>query len=447
MVRFHLRDDDGDDTSTTEDLIDAMTEYNERQNDYPAHSQFADHSLPTDDNNNAPAFIVAYQRNGTPFLVPYTPPKQPRRILWWFWIMVLATLTQLVLWYGPPAPPSQNETWHEFFRREAGALVQSASALLSVIPHVSHWISKELHAEVTELLKSPPCPLEVPSDFVGLEESIIGQSRAVTVTTQALHAWKKDDKALILVLSGTVGVGKLRLAQHVAARTMCENAVVKIQGRDYSYRHDLVAQLQQHAVAGGGSIIIIQHPEDMAPLLLSKALEALASTPNLIILITTHIGSRNIHRHLKDEGSSSSSSLDWALRHELDTELGQGVSEYVTAVAPFVPLGPSELQYIFIHKVRSLNLDMTLELAQAWTSPQHVEYLEWTSHGRTILTLSSRGAKVLDGEIWQRLVSQVQRCIGSKSAHQLDWDEDEAVIRVCNEDMCEEVCRFELASY
>ena len=41
-------------------------------------------------------------------------------------------------------------------QERTGALVQSASALLSVIPHVGHWISKELHVEVTELLKSPP---------------------------------------------------------------------------------------------------------------------------------------------------------------------------------------------------------------------------------------------------------------------------------------------------
>ena len=89
----------------------------------------------------------------------------------------------------------------------------------------------------------------------------------------------------------------------------------------------------------------------------------------------------------------------------MDTELGDGVSDYyVTAVAPFVPLGSVELQQILIQKVAlQLNLTMTTKLAQHWTNPKHVEYLEWASQGKTIQTLSSRGAKVVEEDIWQRL--------------------------------------------
>ncbi|KAI2501642.1 hypothetical protein MHU86_12840 [Fragilaria crotonensis] len=446
MVRFRLyNDDNGGNSSIAEDPINAVTEYGRRHED-TAPVQFVDDSLPAD----APAFIVAYQRNGTPFLVPYNPPNQARRISWGFWIILVAFVTQLVLWYGPPAPPTENETWSEFFRRETGALLQSTTSLLSVIPHVSHWVSKELHAEITELLKSPPCPLELPSNLEILDERIIGQSRAVTVATQALHAWTKDKKALILVLSGTVGVGKLQLAQHIATLAVCQTSIITINGRDYAHRHDLVSQLQRHISGGGGRIVIIQHPEDMMQHVLFMALESFASTPNLIIIITTHVGSRIIHRHLKDEGGSSPTfSLEWALRHELDSELGTGVSDYVTAIAPFVPLGSAELQRILIQKAAlELNLTMTTELAQHWTSPRHVEYLEWTSQGRTIQTFSTRGAKALEEEIWRRLVTQLHQCgAATIGNNQLHWDDDQAVLRVCQADECVEVCRFSLTLY
>jgi DNA polymerase III delta prime subunit len=446
MVRFRLYNNDNDgNSSVAADPMDAMTEYGRRQEDnVPV--QFAEDSLPAD----APAFIVAYQRNGTPFLVPYNPPKQPRTLSWSFWLVLVAVVTQLVLWYGPPAPPTANEAWHEFFRRETGAFLQSTTNLLSVIPHVSHWISKELHAEITELIKSPPCPMELPTNLEILDARIVGQSRAVTITKQALHAWTRDKNALILLLSGTVGVGKLQLAQLVATLAVCQTSTITIHGRDYAHRHDLVSQLRRHISGGGGRVVIIQHPEDMMQHVLFMALESLASSPNLIIIITTHLGSRIIHRHLKDEGSSPTFSLESALRHELDTELGTGVSDYVTAIAPFVPLGSEELQQILIQKTAlELNLTMTTELAQHWTSPRHVEYLEWTSQGRTIQTFSTRGAKALEEEIWRRLVTQLHECGGAAAGgnHQLDWDDGQAVLRVCLTKECREVCRFSLTLY
>lgn len=452
MARFQLSDNDDDDddnggNSTSEEPRGAMmTNYTGRQNSASPHVVAEDSlNVPAE----APAFIVAYQRNGTPILVPYNPPKQPRRISWWFWIAAVAIVAQLVKLYGPPAPPSANETWKEFSQREVGALVQSATALLSVIPHVSSWISKELHAEISQFLKAPPCPLDVPSDFGTSESGIVGQARAVALTAQALHTWRKDDKALILVFSGTVGVGKFHLAQHVAARTVCENSIIKIRGRDYAQRHDLVAQLQQHLLNGRGHVVILQHPEDMAPMLLFNMLEAIVSTPNLIVLITTHVGSRIIHRHVKTKGSSPSFSLDLEVRDELDKELGHGVSEYVTAVAPFLPLGPKDMQQILIQKANAiLNITLTSELAQQWTSPKHVEYLEWNSQGRTIQTFSTRGAKVLEEGIWRNLVSQMKHCGDSSSApHRLDWDDGEAVVQVCMADKCEEVCRFNLSNF
>jgi hypothetical protein len=453
MARFQLRNDDDDDnddgeTSTTEEPRGAMvTNYTGRQNNPSTHVGFGEDSIhgPPE----APAFIVAYQRNGTPILVPYNPPKQPRKVSWWFWITAVAIVTKLVLLYGPPAPPSADETWEDFLQREVGALVRSATALLSVIPHVSSWISRELHADISQLLKVPPCPLDVPNDFgTSAESSIFSQSRAVALTAQALHAWKKEDKALILVFSGTVGVGKFHLAHYVAARSVCETSILQIRGRDYAQRHDLVAQLRQYILDGRGRVIILQHPEDMAPMLLFNMLEALESTPNLIVLITTHIGSRIIHRHVKTEGLSPSFSLDLEIRDEFDKELGHGVSEYVTAVAPFLPLSPVDMQQILIQKAHAmLNITITPQLAQQWTSPKHVEYLEWTSQGRTIQTFSSRGAKVLDEGIWRKLVAQMKHCGDGSGPHRLDWDEGEAVVQVCNADECEEVCRFKLTSY
>ena len=76
--------------------------------------------------------------------------------------------------------------WHEYLQRETGAFLKSTASLLTVIPHVSHWISTELHAEIAELLKSPPCLLEVRKYLVMLQERIVGQSpREVSIATQA----------------------------------------------------------------------------------------------------------------------------------------------------------------------------------------------------------------------------------------------------------------------
>ena len=52
-------------------------------------------------------------------------------------ILVLAFVTQLVIWYdGPPAPPTEHEMWHEYLQRETGAFLKSAASLLSIIPHM-----------------------------------------------------------------------------------------------------------------------------------------------------------------------------------------------------------------------------------------------------------------------------------------------------------------------
>jgi DNA polymerase III delta prime subunit len=412
--------------------------------------------------SNASAFFVAYQPDGTPILVPYhannTEVRSRSKRAWTFWVVMIAIVVQLIRWYGPPAPPSERmETWREFAIREGGRFAKSAVALMSVIPHVGLWISKEIHAQVNDYFQAERCSMMavIPQNIQSkLQFHIVGQSRAIDIVMQCLHAWKQHEKALILLFAGTLGVGKMELAQELANQLLCPDASLRIKGREYSQRADLVPQIRHHISRGFGHVVIIQHPEDMTALLLSQVLEALASIPNLIIIVCTHIGSRIIHRHIKDEISvfHSSSKLDLALRREFDIELGPGVSEYVTGVAPFIPLTPEDISQIFIDKAhRLLNITITPELAQHWTGPNFVEYLDWSSKGRHIGTISTRGAKMLEEGIWHQLLLHVNNCIDSstrKTSEKVvaDFEQSDIIISKCNGDNCNNVCRFQLNS-
>jgi hypothetical protein len=410
--------------------------------------------------SNASAFVIAYQPDGTPMMVPYnahtTDGRSSSKRSWTFWVVVIAILAQLIRWYGPPAPPSERiETWHEFGIREGGRFFQSSMALISVIPHVSLWISKELHAEVTDYLRPERCSMVeiIPQNIQStLQHHIVGQSRAIDIVLESLNAWKYQEKALILIFAGTIGVGKITLAQELADQLLCPDASLRIMGREYSQRTDLVPQIRNYLSRGTGHVVIIQHPEDMATALLFPVLEALASTPNLVIIVCTHIGSRIIHRHFKDEKSLSTSSakLDLALRQEFDIELGPGVSEYVTGIAPFLPLTPEDLSQILIYKAQGLlNITITPQLAQHWTGPDHVEYLAWSSKGRSIRTISTYGAKAIEEGIWQQLLFRFDSCIDHSERLKFDkivadLEQNEVVISTCKGDVCEGVCRFHL---
>lgn len=475
MGRFHLRqhDVDGDTALLPDDPMEskALVEYTREEESQPvAHFQ-------NDDENKAvlmeaTAYIEARRPDGTIFRVPYYPTQERKspRTSWRFRIVLIAILTQLVCWYGPPAPPQSDaaESWMEFFERETMAWGKATLALASVIPHVSKWCWRSIQADMAEILKAAPCPLQVPDDLSFLLEApMVGQSRAVAVATQALQAWQNSasvlqgdtPKALILVLAGTIGVGKLRLAQQIAYTVTCPAVVLQLQGKTYedSLPHEFAEQLLQYTMGGElKRVVILQHPEDMASLLLTRALERLASIPNLIVILTTHVGSRIIHDHMKQQhlqeagGQPSSSLLDRALRHELDTELDPGVSDYITAIAPFVPLGQEDLKQIMIQRVSDslVDTEITPALAQEWTSEKHVEYFEWQSQGQMIATISSQGAKVLDETIWPALLAQQRRCqstTAGRTMMEFDWDaEGEAVVSSCEEGVCEEECRFSL---
>ena len=57
----------------------------------------------------------------------------------------------------------------------------------------------------------------------------------------------------------------------------------------------------------------------------------------------------------KGEGVAllNSPSLDWDIQNELDSKLGLGVSNDITTIAPFVPLGPIELKNILVQQVQN----------------------------------------------------------------------------------------------
>jgi len=206
-----------------------------------------------------------------------------------------------------------------------------------------------------------------------------------------------------------------------------------------------------------GTIILIQHPEEMAPGLLSDAMERIRTLPNILVLITTHAGSRLIHKSLKQEHSILE--LDLALRQEIETTLGLE-SHLITAIAPFLPLSHHHLAQILqqsLHNIKPAyewkSINMTSDLATAWTNQNRVEYLEWQSKGKTILKFAAEGAKLLKGKIGLKLQSKLRSCFLSSIKPtmivQLDLEgEDMAVFRWRdqNSEVYQEACRFNLDS-
>jgi hypothetical protein len=312
----------------------------------------------------------------------------------WWWLVSGLIVAHLIARYGPPGPPkllhhADDLTWEEFFEYEIKRLVKASLALLSTIPHVSHWCWQGLREEVATYFQTPPCPLHVPDT---LELDIVGQLRAVSLLSQAIVAWDQASPLMIL-LSGSVGVGKMELAQQTANRLFdakCgnrETEFLTIQG-DLADEASALSQIRQYTYQRPqGSVVILQHADAM----LSRLCRELRQYSKVVVLATTHLGSKAIHNSIRQYGGDlqqvSKLELDLVVRDELDLALKEDVAQYFHAIAPFVPLGPDELQQILLKKVQRWSgervnvnwkeLRMTSALAQTLTDASKIEYLAW----------------------------------------------------------------------
>mmetsp|Transcript_30195 Transcript_30195/g.44634 ORF Transcript_30195/g.44634 Transcript_30195/m.44634 type:complete len:460 (+) Transcript_30195:300-1679(+) len=415
------------------------------------------------------AYMQAYQRDGTPVLIPVHQFMSPRRPTpWWLYMAIVAIIFQILSYYGPPAPPQSDQTWYEFGKTKGEEIMRPLLQVISVIPYVTKWCWQGMEDDFLEVWRKPSCVMQpVSIEENSWKDSIIGQSQAQSVVSEALQLWEhhQSAKGLVLVLSGTVGVGKRHMAEQISRIIVCDEGKLQIDGSEYIALSEILLRLRQHVQRYHGGMILITHPEDMEFGLLSGILDELSKTPHLITIITTHVGSRVIHKQLLQHDNSSSGlnsvSMDLNLREELDSNLGSGVSQYMTSIAPFVPLGPVEIQQILMSKAESLtsslytSLTMSPELAKIWTSPEYIEYYQGKIDGKSIMTFSSRGASLLETKQLMKLQSQLSVCITASSKIydlvELDWDQGKAIIRACQTDeqnddetRCTELCRFDL---
>ena len=318
-------------------------------------------------------FMKIYDENGKPILVQMqssflinatnTATNRKKRRPWWLYVLFLAILFQILLYYGPPAPPQSElqETWYEFGLAKSREIIMPILDILLVIPFITRWCWKGIQYDVHEYLwkknkRRTKCVQEWNNDDFWKEDDNnnsflpIIQPRAQKVISQTFKAWKPDEKALVVVFSGTIGVGKKYVVNKLSQSLICnKEELLEINNNEYATRlHDLLPRLREHILRnhhyGNTIVIVINHAEDDG--VLFEILDELSKTPRLVILITTHVGSKIIHRRIlqqqeknHEDGlvvSLSSPSLDWDIRDELDSKLGLGVSNYVTAIAPFV---------------------------------------------------------------------------------------------------------------
>jgi hypothetical protein len=421
-------------------------------------------------------FIQTNDANGHrihPFDCYYLPHQQHRKIYFWWWVALAAIVAHVVARYGPPAPPKQDDqhdlNWGEFLELEWNRLYKALVSLLSTIPYVGRWCWQGLYEDVVELFQPTPCAMLLPESLDWI--SLVGQPVAKAVLSEALDAWDRIGP-LLLLHSGTIGVGKLELAkqigkvvfQHCTSDPQAE--ALLITGDVYGKRIDFGSVITNYLIKRPqGGVIILHHIEKLALENLIQILQSIRQVKSkLIVVATTHVGSRNIHKSLKQQNQLSKLELDLSLRHQIDSELETDLTHYFHAVVPFVPLGPKELQLILLQQVNEWSqrdtwkqLRMSSTLTEAWTDSSHIEYLVLRNRGEDVLVFSSLGAKAVSypSQLYNKLAAQLKRCFGSvgKPEHVADmgYDEhtEEGVFRWCTpqgeqEEFCEETCRFRL---
>lgn len=202
----------------------------------------------------------------------YDDPPPKARSLWVqvFWIALVA---HLLARYGPVAPPREanSDSWEDFWVREITGLWRTTKLIGFTVPrYVTQWIVTGVYEDVRYYYHQyreyseqrgaqrhwANCSLTVPTGDWNLQYQheasdvyrIVGQSRAVEVTLQALDAWSQT-QPLLLYLGGSRGVGKLELARQISERVFSHcmasfkqetlwqkksSPVLVLQGRDFA---------------------------------------------------------------------------------------------------------------------------------------------------------------------------------------------------------------------
>lgn len=394
-------------------------------------------------------------------------PVQKRRISVWWWIVGAIVLAHVVARYGPPAPPSKDLCWEDFFMEEGTRLFQSLVALGSVVPHVWSWCALGIQQEVWSLYEDwtrpPPCPLVLRSS----QWHLVGQPKAVSIVSDALDAWDQQ-KPLFLLLTGTVGVGKFELAMQVANHVFgdCSDSVLVLDGE-----HEPSVSLVLHHIErqkGNGAVVILRHAEAARRFL--EVCRALQQDKVVFVTITS-IGTKSIHQYYKQYGSMEripKVELEMSVRDELDDYFDEDVAKLFHVIAPFCPIGQAELQGILQLNLKKLSrrqaghqwksLVMTEELAAALLDSTKVEYIDWKNKnsGDTVLVFSGTGADVLEAgsSIMNKITAQIKRCLATANPDRvgkLDYESatQQGVVSWCDDiseiestSPCEESCRF-----
>jgi DNA polymerase III delta prime subunit len=398
--------------------------------------------------------------------------KQKRKISAWWWIVGAIVVAHVVARYGPPAPPSNDEVgWEDFFIEEGTRLFQSLVALGSVIPHVWSWCAFSIQQEVAscyeEWKRPAPCPF-LRHDKSSLQWYLVEQPKAVSAVADALDAWDQV-KPLFLLLTGTVGVGKLELAMQVSFHLFgdCKDAALVLDGEDDPSVSQVLLYLERQR--GNGAVVILRHAEQATQMFLDVC-RMFQQQQKAVFVATTSIGSKRIHQYYKRYGSMERIphvELEIAVRDELDAYFDQDVAKHFHAIAAFLPLGRKELQRILLAKIDRLgqkqaghqweSLVMKEDLATALLQPTNVEYIEWKHKhtGETILVFSGTGADVLEAgsPIMNKVTAQIKRCLANANPNRigtLDYDSPkrQGVVSWCAKnsevESCEESCRFYL---
>lgn len=404
------------------------------------------------------------------------PQKKHGRISLWWIALGAVILAHIISRYGPPAPPPSTSAihslgWQEFFLQEGTRLCKSLITLGSVIPHVWHWcihgIRQEMEQVVDEWTRFAPCPIVMSSK--DWHSSIVGQSRAVSIVADALDAWNQQSP-LFLLLTGTVGTGKLRLARQIAQHVFgedCTHAVLLVDAQQDDgdlLSHEIMRHVSRQG--GNGAVVIIRHLEALSTRQVVHLFKQSSHYEKLIFVGIAGIGTKSIHQYLKlyrNMERIPKMELEMDIRDEVDENFDEPVEKYIHAIAPFAPIGQAELREILQLNVENISrqqegtrwksLVMTDELAAALVSPIHVEYIEWKdkTSGETILVFSATGADVLENgsPIMNKVTAQIKQCLTDVAPDRdgkLDYDKSiqQGVVSWCVGTSCFETCRFSL---
>ena len=260
-----------------------------------------DNSDDSGDNSQA----VAFHPTNYHYQYDYPPPPKP----WLSWrnIIMFAVMAHLVARYGPAAPPpaADSESWEDFWVRELRGLWRTTKLVGYTVPkYVTEWVVVGLWDDAQyyyeryqsynsvqkELEFWSNCSLQIPThsdndDDWNLEYTvtdismdqidpnnkyyqIVGQSRAIQTTTQALDAWAQSSP-LLLYFAGSRGVGKLELARQIGQRLFghCEQKDNDGRGEDdenSSTDDGRISETPHDLFSSVGSPVLLLHGRDFS---------------------------------------------------------------------------------------------------------------------------------------------------------------------------------------